>query len=301
MTKKISCDFTPLENATKELHDLEGRKDELPEYLQLRQAWAVFGKWMVADGESDQNQVPIYKGYEKSGHVCIVLRGIGFTLYFYELIGTYTPEQYKIFDNMRLILDKVLITNQCVSYTLRAYVEKEGWSGNLFPKFFKDYPSEKIAKYSDQIDSDIERFSNTPYVYKEINRKAYHKSIISPPNPLMKFDIKGCYAELLSILNTIKSELPPENIHIIDDIIQKCEHGYFLGFLVEKALEEYRKKHGEGRMRHRDFLIPKLKKFTQGREKRVTTASKEAFGLTKEVARRLNRMFYYEKVKGDDI
>ena len=299
--KKISCDFTPLENATKQLKDLKGKKEKLPEYLQMRQAWAIFGKWMVAEGESDQNQVKIYKGYEKSGHVCIVLRGIGFTFYFYELIGTYTPEQYKIFDNMRLILDRVLVTNQCVSFKLRYYLEQENWKGNIFPRFFREYSDEKIAKYADQIDSEIEEVSNKEYVYKKNDRKKYHRDIISPTNSKMKFDIKGCYAELLSILNTLKHTLPQDNIMIIDDLIEKCEHGYFLGFLIEKELEDFADKYpniNKG-IRGKKYLTQKLKNFIKGREQRVMTASKEAFGLNTEVVKRLNRMFVYTEVKED--
>jgi hypothetical protein len=295
----ISCDFTPLENATKELKELKGRKDKLPEYLQLRQAWKVFGKWMVAIGESDQNQVNM-GGYEKSGHVCIVLRGIGFTFYFYELIGTYSPKQYKIFDYMRLIFDRILITNQCVSHKLKFYLQKEGWKGSIFPRFFKDYPVEEIVKYSDIMDEDINEFSNVKYVYKKVDRKKYHNDIISPADPKMKFDIKGCYAELLSILNTIKPTLPQDNIMIVDDLIGKCEHGYYLGFLLEKALDGYAKTYPNterSNVRGRDFLQPKLKNFIKGREDRVTTASKEAFGLTPEVIKRLNRMFIYREVQ----
>lgn len=154
----ISCDLVPLENATKDLKDLKGRKEKLPEYMRLRQAWKTFGKWMVQIGESDINQVNIGKtGYENSGHVCIVLRGIGFTLYFYQLIDEYTEEQCEIFDVIRLLLDRVLMANQCVSYTLRHYVQREGWDGNLFPKFFKKYDKKEIAKWSDKIDEDIEK------------------------------------------------------------------------------------------------------------------------------------------------
>ena len=83
---------------------LNAKKRELPEYLQVGQAWKVFGKWLVAMGQSDQAQIEISGGL-KSGHVCIVLRGIGFTFYFYELIDNYTKEQLKIFDYIRLILD----------------------------------------------------------------------------------------------------------------------------------------------------------------------------------------------------
>lgn len=295
----ISCSLIPLENATKKLNDLKGKKDNLPEYLKLRQAWITFGKWMVQIGESDQNQIKIGGGgYEKSGHVCIVLRGIGFTLYFYQLIDEYTKEQYKIFDNMRLLLDRVLIANQCVSYKLKFYLEKEGWSGNIFPKFFKEYDNKEIVKWADKIDDDIDKYSNTEYVYKKINRKKYHEYIVTDDE--VKFDIKGCYAELLSILNTIKPTLPQNNIIIIDDLIEKCEHGYYLGFLLEKALKKYNKKYvntDKKNIRYKNFLEPKLQKFIKGRENRVITASKEAFGLTPEVIKRLNRMFVYKIVK----
>jgi len=292
----ISCDITLLENATKELKDLKGKKEKLPEYLKLRQAWITFGKWMVQIGDSDQNQVKI-GGYEKSGHVCIVLRGIGFTFYFYQLIDDYTEEQCKIFDNIRLLLDRVLIANQCVSHKLKFYLGKEGWSGPIFPKFFKKYNNKEIVKWADKIDEDIAKWSDIEYVYKKIDRKKYHKFLVTDAE--VKFDIKGCYAELLSILNTIKPTLPKDNIIIIEDIIEKCEHGYYLGFLLEKSLEKYNKKYintEKNNVRMEDFLKPKLKKFIKGRENRVTTASKEAFGLTPEVTKRLNRMFVYKKV-----
>jgi hypothetical protein len=295
----ISCSITPLENATKKLKDLKGTKKGLPEYLQMGAAWKVFGKWMVASGQSDQNEVKIGNYLKKSGHVCIVLRGIGFSMYFYELIGDFEPEQYEIFNVIRFYLDRVLVTNQYVSYKLGFFLRKEGWVGEVFPKFFAQYPEKKIGDYSDEIDDDIERYSNIEYVHKNINRKQLHGSIISPTKSKMKYDIKGCYVALLSIFNTIKHTIPQDNLIIIEDLIERCEHGYFLGFLLEKTLEDFEKKY-PGTKNAGDatetFIRQKLKKYTIGRENRVTTATKEAFGLTPDIVERLNRMFIYKKV-----
>jgi hypothetical protein len=277
------------------------RKRDLPEYLQLGEAWKVFGKWMVAMGESDQNEIRIRDGMH-SGHVCIVLRGIGFTLYFYELIGDYTKEQLKIFNYTRLVLDRVLVTNQVASVRLRFYLEKfYKWNGNIFPKFFNTFDNKKISKWSEQIDDEIEHCSKVKYNYKNVNREKYWRSIVESPKKEKLWDIKGCYAELLSIFNTIKSDLPQDNIIVVDELIVRCEHGYFLGFLVEKSLEEYHEAHpnvadSHSAMRSKNYLLDRLRKFRTGRERRVTTAAKESFGLTPEVVKKLNRMFVYEKV-----
>jgi len=277
------------------------KKRDLPEYLQLGEAWKVFGKWMVAIGESDQNEIKIRDGMH-SGHVCIVLRGIGFTLYFYELIGDYTNEQLKTFNYTRLVLDRVLVTNQVASVRLRFYLEKfYKWNGNIFPKFFNTFDNKKISNWSDQIDDEIEQYSKVKYNYKNVDREKYWRSIVESPKKEKLWDIKGCYAELLSILNTIKSDLPQDNIIVIDELIVRCEHGYFLGFLVEKSLKEYHEAHpnvadSHSAIRSKNYLLNRLEKFRTGREKRVTTAAKESFGLTPEVVKKLNRMFIYEKV-----
>ena len=277
------------------------KKRDLPEYLQLGEAWKVFGKWMVAIGESDQNEIKIRDGMH-SGHVCIVLRGIGFTLYFYELIGDYTNEQLKTFNYTRLVLDRVLVTNQVASVRLRFYLEKfYKWNGNIFPKFFNTFDNKKISNWSDQIDDEIEQYSKVKYNYKNVDREKHWRSIVESPKKEKLWDIKGCYAELLSILNTIKSDLPQDNIIVIDELIVRCEHGYFLGFLVEKSLKEYHEAHpnvadSHSAIRSKNYLLNRLEKFRTGREKRVTTAAKESFGLTPEVVKKLNRMFIYEKV-----
>ena len=121
-----------------------------------------------------------------------------------------------------------------------------------------------------------------------------------PSDSKMKFDIKGNYATLLSILNTIKDSLPQDNIMIIEDLIERCEHGYFLGFLIEKSLDDFLEKYPNTKnqgIRDKDYLVPKLNKFVRGRESRVITATKEAFGLTPEIVEKLNRMFVYNKVE----
>lgn len=281
---------------------LDDEKKKLPEYLQVGQAWKVFGKWLVAMGQSDQNEIEFPDGTLKSGHVCIVLRGIGFTLYFYELIDDYTEEQLKIFNYIRLVLDRVLVTNQVASIKLRFFLEKfASWKGNVFPKFFNTFNDNKIAEWSNQIDEEIEQASKIKYVYKKIGREKYWTSIIKPKNKKDLWDIKGCYTELLSIFNTIKSDLPQENIKIIDELITRCEHGYFLGFLLEKTIQEYERKHpniknSNQATRTETYLRRRLTNFRKGRESKVMLASKEAFGLSKQVKKKLKRMFEIKKI-----
>ena len=167
------------------------KKRDLPEYLQLGEAWKVFGKWMVAIGESDQNEIKIRDGMH-SGHVCIVLRGIGFTLYFYELIGDYTNEQLKTFNYTRLVLDRVLVTNQVASVRLRFYLEKfYKWNGNIFPKFFNTFDNKKISNWSDQIDDEIEQYSKVKYNYKNVDREKYWRSIVESPKKEKLWEERG--------------------------------------------------------------------------------------------------------------
>jgi hypothetical protein len=280
-----------------------GKKKDLPEKLQIGEAWKVFGKWMVAIGESDQNEVNIPNYGIKSGHICIVLRGLGFTLYFYELIDDYTEEQYKAFNHIRLILDRVLITNQAASARLKFFLSRcDGWTGPVFPKFFSKFPQSKIKKWSSQIDEEIEKWSNEPFEFKNIDRKKYLQQVLNPKNRRLLYDVKGCYEMLLSALNTLKLTLPEENIEIIDELILRCEHGYFLGFLLEKTIEEYEKKHKKiandaQAIRSQNYLRNRVDKFRNGREEKVLLASKEAFGLTNEVKEKLNRMFIMKEVK----
>jgi hypothetical protein len=99
------------------------------------------------------------------------------------------------------------------------------------------------------------------------------------------------------MLNTLKCTLPEENIQIIDELITRCEHGYFLGYLVEKTIMEFENKHptNEG-IRSNKYLMKRMESFRKNREKKVMLASKEAFDLTDEVKEKLNRMFLFEKV-----
>jgi len=282
-----------------EIPEIGSHKEDLPDYLKAGLAWNVFGKWVVADGESDQNAVRIGSdGTLKSGHVCIVLRGLGFTFYFYEIIDDYSKEQYDIFDYIRLVLDKILVTNQASSYKLRWYLQRyENWTGSIFPKFFNIYDQKKIAKWSEQIDDEIEENSNKKFILKKRDRKKYWNLITSDHQNI--FDIKGCYGELLSIFNTIKPILPQDNIAIIEELILRCEHGYFLGFLLDKTFQEYSKKYPDviPEERSKEYLLKRLQDFRKGREERVYAASKEAFELNDHLKEKLRRMFSVMEVK----
>lgn len=276
---------------------MKGKKADLPSQLQIGEAWKVFGKWMVKIGESDQNEVIIPKKGLQSGHICIVLRGLGFTLYFYELIDEYTQAQYEAFDEIRLIFDRVLVTNQAASARLRYYLEKyEKWNGNVFPKFFNTFSVKKIEKWSDDIDSEITYHLNQKYEFKKRERSKYWKSITNPNPAKLKWDVKGCYARLLSAFSTLKPTLPQENIEIIEELITRCEHGYFLGYLIEKTLDEFDEKYGDAFSRSPAYLMKRMKDFRVNRERKVKLASQEAFGLTKEVKKKLERMFILEAI-----
>jgi len=105
---------------------------------------------------------------------------------------------------------------------------------------------------------------------------------------------------LLSAMNTLKPDLPEENVQIFDEIIVRWEHGYFLGFLIEKTIQEFEKKHPQvvnnpSAIRTVSYLRKRATKFRMGREHKVMLASKEAFGLTDEVKKKLNRIFVYKK------
>lgn len=278
-----------------------GKKENLPDELQIGEAWKVFGKWMVAIGESDQNEVNIPNYGTRSGHVCIVLRGLGFTLYFYELIDDYTKEQYKAFDHIRLLLDRVLVTNQAASARLRNFLEKvDKHKGVLFPNFFTNFDQKKIAEWSEDIDAEIEKWSNTPFEFQNLNRGKYINSICNPTPESLKWDVKGCYEQLLSAFNTLRPTLPEENIQIIDELILRCEHGYFLGYLIDKTIKEYEKDHPKigkqkAGIRTTTFLTRRVDRYRKTREKKVKLAAQEAFGLTPEVQEKLDRMFEFEE------
>ena len=280
---------------------LMGKKKDLPAKLKIGEAWKVFGKWMVAMGESDQNEVDIPMYGIKSGHVCIVLRGLGFTLYFYELIDDYTQDQYQAFKHIRLLLDRVLVTNQAASARLKNFLEKvEKHKGALFPNFFTNFDQKKISEWSEDIDNEIEKWSNTPFEFQNLNRGKYINEICNPTPEHLKWDIKGCYEQLLSAFNTLRPTLPKENIAIIDELILRCEHGYFLGYLIDKTIKKYEKSHPKvGRqkagIRPTSFLTRKVNNYRQTREKKVKLAAKESFGLTPKVMRKLKRMFEFHK------
>lgn len=263
----------------------------LPEYTQVGQAWKTFNKWM----KERKLGTKFGDGTLKSGHICIVLKGIGFTLYFYEIIDDYTEEQYQIFEHIRLLLDRVLICNQNASYRLKSYLVKyKNWKKRIFPHFFESVPKKKIISWSDQIDDEIEKWSNTKYVFRKINRERYWNQITTK-NLL---DIKGCYAKLLSLFNTIKPDLPTENISIIEELILRCEHGYYLGFILEKTFKEFEEKYPtfEPPERTKTWRLEKLDKFRRGREDRVYEATKTAFGLTRPIKRKLRRLFIFKKI-----
>jgi hypothetical protein len=272
-------------------------------YSNFSEAWKTFGKWIVAIDESKTNDnIEVSKAGTEVKHICLALRKIGFALYFYELIDDYSKEQYIAFNHMRLILDRVLVTNQVASRQLRFFLERyEKFRGDVFPKFFNDFPQDKIAEWSEQIDDEIEDCYDKKFQFKKIDRKKYWNDIVNPSNVNLKWDIKGCYRMLLSALNTLRPTLPKENLIILDDIMTRCEHGYYLGFLIEKTILEYHKEHPKYKKNRQttrtpSYLLNRLSNFRKGRERRVILASKEAFEFKPKLKKKLNRMFEFEKV-----
>ena len=265
---------------------------ELDEFSRIGQAWKTFSK-LMKEKELEKElgkKIGVGDGTLKSGHICVVLKGIGFALYFYELIDEYTEEQLRIFEHIRLILDKILMRNQNASQELSHYLRRYlSWRGEVFPKFFGEIDREKILSWSDQIDKEIEEWSNIEYEYEEMDREELWREIITSNSK----DIKECYGELLSILNTIKPDLPKENISMIEELILRCEHGYYLGFQLERVFEEYKEKHPAfvPKRRTKNWRKEKLYKFRYGREQRILEASTIAFGMSEELKEKLRRMF----------
>jgi hypothetical protein len=251
--------------------------------------WKIFNNLMC---NSDGYKAEIY---QNRGHICEVLKGIGFTFYFYELIDNYTEEQLEIFNYVRLVLDKVLACNQYASRILRFILNSEGWSGAIFPRFFNEFDQRKIAEYSNQIEKEIEKLSNTEFIFNKIERDDYWNIILENKQGLL--DVKGCYGELLSIFNTLKPSLPQENISIMDDLISRCEHGYFLGFLLEKTFNKKKNKIKHAPKRSKSYLKKRLINFRKGREKRVLLASREIFKPSDILDKKLERIFEFERIK----
>lgn len=255
-------------------------------------AWSVFGKWIA--GHPDRTDVYRKKvgPLKGTGHICIVLRGSFFTLYYYEIVNDLTPEQSNIFEEMRLTFDKILIANQSVIEILKnnTNLKSQGMTGKgVFPQFFNNYDSKVIAEHSDKIDEEIEKWNEKKYFYKTTNR---NKELKRFANSKEVWDIKDRYGELLSMLNTIKPSLPQDkSINIINTIVERCEYGYHLGYLTRLELEKMgNKKVGASR------LTEKANKYRRGRESRIKQASAKAFGLTPEIKEKLRRMFIYEKI-----
>jgi hypothetical protein len=254
-------------------------------------AWSVFGLWIA--GHPDRTDV-----YRKTvgplkgtGHICIVLRGSFFTLYYYEIVNNLTPEQSNVFEEMRLTFDKILIANQSVIEIFKnnTNLKSKGMTGaGVFPQFFNDYDAKVIAEHSDRIDEEILEWNEKKYIYKKTNRD---KELERFANSKKVWDIKDVYGELLSMLNTIKPGLPDESMNIIDTIMERCEYGYHLGYLTRLELEKMKnKKVGASKM------IEKANKYRRGRESKIKQASAKAFGLTPEVKEKLRRMFIYENI-----
>jgi hypothetical protein len=252
--------------------------------------WKIFNNLMGNQGKY-RDEI-----YQNRGHICEVLKGIGFTFYFYELIDYYTEEQLEIFNHIRLVLDKVLACNQFSSRILKFILHSSGWLGDIFPRFFNEFDQKEIAKWSYQIEKEIEKASNMKFVYNKIERDDYWDIILNPKDEFDLLDIKGCYGELLSIFNTLKPNLPKENISIIDDLISRCEHGYFLGFLLEKTFKKYKQKVEKSPKRSKGYLRKRLMDFRKGREQRVLLASKEIFEPCDILDKKLKKIFEFEKV-----
>jgi len=283
--------------------DIDGYIPGSNEYSLHSHIWKDFGKWIVAlDEENEKENVKVSNWGKEHKHICVVLKSIGFTIYFFELIDDYTEEQYNAFNHIRLILDRILVTNQIASKKLKFFLEKEGkFEGRVFPHFFKNFPQEEIAKYSGQIENEIEEWSNKKFEFKNLDRIKYWNKITGGEEKNRR-DIKGCYAQLLSALNTLKPDLPKENIMIIDDVIERCEHGYFLGFLLEKTLDDYEKKYPKMKnandaTRTKQYMIKRLTKFRKGREKRVLFVTKKIFEFDDNAKTKLRRMFDLVKIK----
>ena len=251
-------------------------------------AWSVFGKWIAGHPDKTDIVRTENKELKGTGHICIVLRGSFFTLYYYELTSDLTEEQRKIFEQMRIVFDKILIANQAVIEILdKSKWKSIGMTGQgIFPAFFNKYDPKLIAEYSDYIEEEINMWKNEKYVYKNIDRDQEIKRFL---NSREFYKIKDQYGQLLSMLVTLKPTLPEKNMNIIDTIIERCEYGYFLGYLTEKKI----KKPGKP---NKKFLQEKVNKYRKGRENKVKQASYKAFGSTEKVKRRLERMFIYEKI-----
>jgi hypothetical protein len=278
-----------------EVPDIDGYKPGSDEYSLHSHVWKDFGKWIVAM-EKDDEKVSDWGKEHK--HICHVLKSIGFTIYFFELIGDYTEEQYKAFSHIRLILDRILVTNQIAIKKLKFL---SGYSGAIFPKFFNEFPQKKISAWSEEIENEIEKWSNEKFEFKDLDRKKYWNQITGGKEKSRR-DVKGCYAMLLSALNTLKPDLPQENIAIIDDLIMRCEHGYFLGFLLERTLDDYEKKQPKKAKspeatRSKDYILNRLTSFRKGREKRVLFVTKKIFEFDDNAKTKLRRMFDLVKIR----
>jgi hypothetical protein len=262
-------------------------------YSHISETWKQFGKWLVVIEESKEK---VSKGGLNHNHVCVVLKSVGFTFYFYELIDNYTEDQLDAFRYLRLLLDGVLVANQVSGGKLKYYLQQtRNWQGEVFPRFLRQFPENKIARWSDKIDAEIEEWSNKKFdlsKVRDIKRRDYWNKIAKPNN----YNIKGYYGEILSVFNTLKPDLPQENIMIIDDMIERFEHGYHLGYLTDRSIKDFTKKLGSKAGKSKSFLMDKLKKFRIGREDRIIKASKQAFEWNDDVRRKLNRMFEFKKV-----
>lgn len=257
-------------------------------------AWSVFGKWIKgAPEKTDIVRAKSNKALKGTGHICIVLRGTFFTIYYYELTTKLNEDQRKIFEEMRIMFDKVLMANQAVIEILSKKSNKRlvGMTGQgIFPEFFNKYDPQVIIEHSDKIEAEIEEWSNKKYEYRktrrsvELERFSKSKRVTS---------IKRQYGQLLSMLNTLRPTLPDvKNMNIIDTIIERCEYGYHLGYLVDLKLRDIK-----DRNINRKGLITKANKYREGRETKVKKAALKAFERTPKLIRRLNRMFVFEKVK----
>jgi hypothetical protein len=274
----MKCEWKPVQDWDKN----ENKK------INYGSAWSVFGKWIA--GHPDRTDIMRVKHgpLKGTGHICIVLRGSFFTLYYYEIVNDLTPEQSNIFEEMRLTFDKILIANQSVIEIIRNNTDLESQSKGIFPQYFNDYDAKVIAEHSDRIDEEIEMWNEKKYVYKKTNRNKELKRYV---NSKEVWDIKDRYGELLSMLNTIKPSLPDKSMSIIDTIMERCEYGYHLGYLTRLDLEKIKnKKIGA------DRLLERANKYRKGRESKIKQASAKAFGLTPEVKGKLKRMFIYEGV-----
>lgn len=183
---------------------------------------------------------------EMENHVCVVLKTTVKEIYKWE-----TNENDILSNNVKILLNHVLCSNQYISNTLTEIMKKElgpkkfykEW-GAIFPGFLDNYDEQIILDNMDRINDEIDSIEPIETL-KNLNKEEYYKYLFS----LDKFTLLDLTIPWSKIVSYFKYQ--PEQFK---KELQYSEYGYYIGELINVSIQNFRKKYSDDEWINPDWL-----------------------------------------------